>query len=139
MTTRDDRIAVGELLAKYALTLDADDIDACLELFTDTGEFVVYGKTLTGRERIARMMARAPKGMHLTGANRVAVAGDTATAQSQVLFVDSTTHSLRPALYDDDLIKTPDGNWRFQRRRCRFLTPQGLADSPTEPPHGAER
>jgi uncharacterized protein (TIGR02246 family) len=139
MTAPDDRIAIGELLADYALTLDADDIDACLDLFTDTGEFVVYGETLIGRERIAGMMTRAPKGMHLTGATHVAVRGDTATASSQVLFVDSTTHGMRPALYDDDLIKTPDGAWRFQRRRCRFITPHGLADSPNETVNPAEQ
>jgi SnoaL-like domain len=125
----DDK-AIRDLLAEYALTLDVDDLDACLELFTDDGEFEVYGKTLT-RDRIRKMFVRAPKGMHLTGAALIDVRGGTATARSQVLFVDSATHQMRPALYDDELI-TVHGQWRFRRRRCQFLTPSGLSDSPQE-------
>ena len=125
----DDK-AIRDLLATYALRLDVDDLDACVELFTDDGEFEVYGKTLT-RDRIRKMFMRAPKGMHLTGAALIEVCGDTATARSQVLFVDSSTHQIRPALYDDELVAA-GGQWRFRRRRCRFLTPSGLSDSPQE-------
>jgi hypothetical protein len=125
----DDK-AIRDLLAAYALRLDADDLDACLELFTDDGEFEVYGKTLS-RERIRKMFMRAPKGMHMTGAALIDVRGETATARSQVLFVDSSTHQIRPALYDDELISA-HGQWRFRRRRCQFLTATGLSDSPQE-------
>jgi hypothetical protein len=125
----DDK-AIRDLLAAYALRLDADDLDACLELFTDDGEFEVYGKTLS-RDRIRKMFMRAPKGMHMTGAALIDIRGETATARSQVLFVDSSTHQMRPALYDDDLVVV-DGQWRFRRRRCHFLTASGLSDSPQE-------
>jgi SnoaL-like domain len=123
----DDK-AIRNLLAAYALTLDVEDLDACLALFTDDGEFEVYGKTLS-RERIRKMFMRAPKGMHMTGAALIDVRGETATAQSQVLFVDSSTHQIRPALYDDELMSV-HGQWRFRRRRCQFLTAAGLSDSP---------
>ena len=125
-----DAAAIRDLLATYALTLDADDIDACLALFTDDGEFVVFGKTW-GHERIRTMLTRAPRGMHLTGAVLTDVRGETATVRSQVLFVDSATHELRPALYDDELTKA-SGQWRFRRRQCRFITPAGLRDRPQE-------
>jgi hypothetical protein len=125
--------AIRDLLAAYALALDVDDLDGCLELFTGDGEFQVYGKTLS-RERIRTMFTRAPRGMHMTGAALIDAHDDTATARSQVLFVDSSTHQLRPALYDDELLKV-DGRWRFARRRCQFLTSSGLADSPQEPGH----
>jgi|ERR1700757_3160504 uncharacterized protein (TIGR02246 family) len=126
-----DEKEIRELLARYALTLDVDDVDGCLALFTDDGEFLVFGKMLTGPERIRRMFTRAPRGMHLTGAALIEVTGDSATAQTQVLFVDSSNHELRPALYDDEFVKA-GGTWRFHRRRCRFLTPDGLQDSPRE-------
>ena len=125
----DDK-AIRNLLAAYALTLDVEDLDACLALFTDDGEFEVYGKTLS-RERIRKMFMRAPKGMHMTGAALIDVLGEKATARSQVLFVDSSTHQIRPALYDDELISV-HGQWRFRRRRCQFLTAAGLSDSPQE-------
>ena len=123
--------AIRELLAAYALTLDADDIDGCLALFTNDAEFVVFGKTLSGPDRIRKMLTRAPRGMHLTGATLVDVDDHTATVRSQVLFIDSTTHQLRPALYDDEVVNL-DGRWRFRRRRCQFLTAAGLSDSPQE-------
>jgi uncharacterized protein (TIGR02246 family) len=129
-----DRSAIQDLLASYALTLDADDVEACLDLFTDDGEFLVYGETLAGRERIREMFTRAPNGMHLTGAARIDVRGQTATVRSQVLFVEASTHDMRPALYDDDLINV-DGRWRFRSRRCQFITGTGLSDSPAAQAH----
>ncbi len=126
-----DRAAIADLLATYALTLDADDIDGCLSLFTEDAEFLVFGKTLAGHDPIRTMLTRAPRGMHLTGATRIDLDGHSAAVRSQVLFVDSSTHQMRPALYDDDLVKA-DGRWRFQRRRCHFITAGGLQDSPQE-------
>lgn len=128
-TTATERIR--DVLAQYALMLDADEIDTCLELFTEDAEFLVFGKTLGGHEKIRRMLTKAPRGMHLTGSQLIDVAGDTATVRTQLLFVDSATHELRPALYDDELVQV-DGAWRFRRRRCRFLTADGLRDAPQE-------
>src|ERR1700722_16714028 len=105
-----DRTAIRSLLASYALLLDADDIEACLDLFTEDGEFLVYGKTLAGRERIKKMFTRAPRGMHLTGAALIDVGDQIATVRSQVLFVEAATHEVRPALYDDALVNV-EGQW----------------------------
>ena len=48
----DDDRAIRDLLACYALALDTDDIDRCLDLFTDDGEFVVFGREFSGRDQI---------------------------------------------------------------------------------------
>lgn len=45
--------AIRDLLARYALALDTDDIDRCLDLFTDDGEFVVFGRNSTGATKSA--------------------------------------------------------------------------------------
>jgi len=124
-----DREAILDLIARYAVTLDSDDIDGCLSLFTEDAEYLVFGKTLVGREKIGQMFTRAPKGLHLTGASVVSVEGPNATARTQVLFVDSTTRETRPAMYDDDLVNF-DGNWLFRRRHCQFLTATGLSEVP---------
>ena len=126
-----DREAIGDLIADYALALDTDDIEGCVGLFTEDSEYLVFGKTLVGPDRVRKMFTRAPRGMHLTGVSRVRIDGDNATATTQVLFVDAASHSIRPALYDDDLVKV-DGRWRFRRRRCQFLTADGLSDSPQD-------
>jgi SnoaL-like domain len=117
------------LLAAYALALDAGDVDGCVQLFTADAEFLVYGRTFAGHDGIGTMFRDAPRGLHLTGVSRIDVDGDTATARSQVLFVRAGDLQLRPALYDDELVRA-GAQWRFRRRRCRFVTSHGLADSP---------
>jgi uncharacterized protein (TIGR02246 family) len=121
--------AIRGVIAEYALTLDAGDIDACVQLFAADGQFQVYGRAFTGRDEIATMFSQAPKGLHLTGVSRIEVNDGAATARSQVLFVRAVDLHLRPALYDDDLV-LQDGRWRFRVRRCRFVTTLGLSDSP---------
>ncbi len=128
----DDQTAIRELIAGYALALDAGDIDACMQLFTADAEFLVYGRSFAGHEGIAKMFRDAPRGLHMTGVSRIDVVDDTATARSQVLFVRAGDLHLRPALYDDEFFRR-DGQWRFQRRRCQFVTSHGLSDSPEVP------
>ena len=125
----DDHVVIRELLAGYALALDARDMDECVRLFAPDCEFLVYGRAFAGHDGIAKMFRDAPRGLHLTGVSRINVRGDTATARSQVLFVRAGDLHLRPALYDDELVRV-GGQWRFRRRRCRFVTSGGLADSP---------
>jgi uncharacterized protein (TIGR02246 family) len=128
----DDHAQIHELLANYALALDAGDTDGCLELFAEDAEFVVYGRAFAGRAGVGKMFRDAPRGLHMTGASRVDVNGDTATARTQVLFVRAGDLHLRPALYDDELVRHGD-QWLFGRRRCRFVTAHGLSDAPEVP------
>jgi hypothetical protein len=120
---------IRELLAAYALALDAGDVDGCVALFTVDAEFQVYGRSFAGHDGIGKMFRDAPRGLHLTGVARIDVDGDAARARSQVLFVRAGDLQLRPALYDDELVRAGE-QWRFRRRRCRFVTSHGLADSP---------
>ena len=128
----DYQAEIRELIAGYALALDAGDIDKCVKLFASDGEFLVYGKTFVRHDGIGEMFRAAPRGLHLTGVSHIDVDGDVAGARSQVLFVRTRDFVLRPALYDDELARI-DGHWRFARRRCRFITSAGLADSPEDP------
>lgn len=121
--------AIRSLLSEYALALDVGDFDGALQLFAADGEFQVYGRTFKGRGDIGAMFCAAPHGLHLTGASRIEIDHDTATARSQVLFVNAVTQQLRSALYDDNLTRQ-DGRWLFGRRRCRFVTGTGLSDTP---------
>jgi uncharacterized protein (TIGR02246 family) len=133
--TATDTAAVRELIAAYALALDAGDVEGCVQLFTPDAQFFVYGRSFDGQDGIRKMFQDAPRGLHLTGVSRIDVRGDTATARSQVLFVRAVDLHLRPALYDDELVRqgTEGGQWRFQRRRCQFVTSRGLSDSPEGP------
>jgi uncharacterized protein (TIGR02246 family) len=131
-----DQAAIRELIASYALALDAGDTDGCVRLFTADAEFLVYGRSFAGHDGIGTMFREAPRGLHLTGVSRIDIHGDAATARSQVLFVRAGDLHLRPALYDDELVRdvTDNGRWLFQRRRCQFITSNGLSDSPEVQP-----
>ncbi|OBF62873.1 hypothetical protein A5753_13985 [Mycobacterium sp. 852002-51971_SCH5477799-a] len=129
----DDEAKIRELLAGYALALDVGDVDECARLFAPDGEFLVYGKTYAGHDAIAGMFRAAARGLHLNGSVRIEVDGERAAARSQVLFVRAGDLQLRPAIYDDELTRV-DGQWFFARRRCRFVTSAGLADSPEVSP-----
>lgn len=133
--TVDDRVAIRELIADYALALDAGDVDGCVQLFTADAHFLVYGRSYDGHEGIRKMFQDAPRGLHLTGVSRIDIRGNTATGRTQVLFVRSGDSHLRPALYDDEFVRhIGEGErWRFQRRRCQFVTCRGLSDSPEVP------
>jgi ketosteroid isomerase-like protein len=123
--------AIRELIAAYALALDAGDVEECVQLFTADAQFLVYGRSFDGRDGIRQMFHDAPRGLHLTGVSRIEVRGNTATARSQVLFVRAHDLHLRPALYDDEFVRDGD-EWRFRRRRCHFVTSSGLSDSPED-------
>ena len=116
----DDCAAIRELIAGYALALDAGNVDECVGLFTDDAEFLVYGRSFAGHDGIGRMFRDAPRGLHLTGVSRIDVRDNTATARSQVLFVRASDLRLRPALYDDELVSV-NGRWRFRRRRLPLV------------------
>jgi ketosteroid isomerase-like protein len=137
--TSNDEAAIRGLIAGYALALDAGDVDGCVELFAANGEFLVYGRSFAGHDGIGKMFRDAPRGLHLTGVSSIDVHENTATARSQVLFVRAGDLQLRPALYDDQLVRdvtvravAGGGQWRFQRRRCQFITSQGLSNCPEE-------
>ncbi|BBY23372.1 nuclear transport factor 2 family protein [Mycobacterium stomatepiae] len=131
----DDAAAIRDLIAGYALALDAGDIDGFVQLFTTDAEYRVCGRSFAGHEGIAKMFRDAPRGLHMTGASRIDVGPDepdTATARTQVLFVRAGDLHQRLALYDDQLVRR-DGHWRFRQRRCQFITSHGLSDSPEAP------
>jgi SnoaL-like domain len=129
--TDADEAAIRDLIARYALALDAGEPQECAGLFTPAGEFHVYGRTFTGRDAVAGMFRDAPRGLHLTGVSSVDVRDDAATARSQVLFVRAVDWNLRLALYDDHCVRD-GGQWRFASRRCRFITTDGLSDHPQD-------
>lgn len=131
----NDTAAIRDLIAAYALALDAGDIEDCVQLFTTDAQFLVYGRSFDGHDGVRQMFEDAPRGLHLTGVSRIDVRGSTATGRSQVLFVRAADLHQRPALYDDEFVRddTEGAQWRFQRRRCQFVTSRGLSDSPEGP------
>jgi uncharacterized protein (TIGR02246 family) len=128
--TGEEHAAISNLFAHYCLALDHDDAKAWISLFTDDGSFEVYGRAFVGHEELLNMMTAAPKGLHLGGAPTVEMLDeDQALTQQNLLFIDSASGESRGAVYTDHIVRV-EGFWKFRKRRCRFVTANGLSDRP---------
>jgi hypothetical protein len=126
----EDHVAISDLLARYCLTLDLDDVEGWVSLFTPEASYEVYGRVFSGHEGLRKMMAAAPGGLHLGGQAVIEMIGDDrARTRRNLLFVERGEGASRNAVYTDDLLRTP-GGWRITTCRCQFITAGGLADRP---------
>jgi 3-phenylpropionate/cinnamic acid dioxygenase small subunit len=130
--TPQDHVAITQLLARYCLTLDQDDVEGWVSCFTPDASFEVYGRSWDGHDGLRKMAGAAPGGLHLGGPPVVEMTGaDEARTQQNLLFVERTTGISRKSVYTDVLRRTPEG-WRIARRRCRFIVAGGLSDRPED-------
>jgi SnoaL-like domain len=128
----EDYSAITNLLAEYCLSLDHEEVDRCVALFTEDGSFEVYGRSFDGPERIRKMMTSAPGGLHLGGPPHVEMLDPyRARVRQNLLFIDRAGKEFRRTLYSDELLRTA-GGWRIHKRRCQFITADGVKDRPDD-------
>jgi SnoaL-like domain len=123
----DDVIEVQQLLARYALGMTKDDIEAVVEVFAPDGTYSAFGDTYQLVD-FPRLVAAAPKGIFLVGPPVLELDGDTGTGQQPLCFVDQRTHDMRIGYYSDTYLRTADG-WRLQTRSMTFLRKSGARDA----------
>jgi hypothetical protein len=131
-----DILEVEQLLARYAVGMTQDDIDAVIDVFTPDGSYSAFGDTYALAD-FPRLVAAAPKGLFLTGPPQLDLAGDAGTGVQPLCFVDQTNHDMRIGWYTDEYRRT-DAGWRLHRRSMTFLRRSGARDSgkphdPTRP------
>jgi hypothetical protein len=133
-----DIIELQQVLARYAVGMTQDDVEAVMEVFTPDGTYSAFGDTYT-LEDFPTLVAAAPKGLFLTGTPVLYLDHEAGTGSgSQTLcFVEQTTHDMRIGWYTDTYRKT-DRGWRLQTRAMTFLRRSGARDSgkphdPTRP------
>lgn len=132
LPTPEDHVAIADLLARYCLTLDVDDVEGWIGLFTLDARYEVYGRSFDGHEGLRRMLASAPGGLHLGGPPVIEmIDADHARTRRNLLFVDRSNGRSRNAVYSDELRREGKG-WRIARTRCQFIVPAGLSDRPAE-------
>jgi SnoaL-like domain len=122
-----DVAEIEQLLARYAVGMTKDDIEAVIDVFTPDGSYSAFGDTYTLAD-FPSLVAVAPKGLFLTGTPAVELDGDTGTGEQPLCFVDQTDHSMRIGWYTDTYRRTTDG-WRLHTRRMTFLRRSGARDS----------
>jgi hypothetical protein len=136
-----DITEVEQLLARYAIGMTRDDIDAVIDVFTPDGTYSAFGDTYALADFPALVRA-APKGLFLTGTPALDLDGDAGNGQQTLCFVDQTTHDMRVGYYTDTYERTAQG-WRLRTRAVTFLRRSGARDSgkphdPTRPAPTAE-
>ncbi len=128
--TPEDQVAITDLLARYCLTLDLDDVDGWVALFMPDASYEVYGRSWDGHEGLRRMVGAAPGGLHLGGPPVIdMIDADRARTTRNLLFIDRSDGISRSAVYVDELRRTDDG-WRIVHCRARFIVADGLSDRP---------
>ena len=118
--TAEDLDEIRQLYARYNLTIDSDDTEAWVALFTEDG---VSGNS-EGREALIQLATRFQAGplgnsRHWNNSLQITATADGAdgTCYLQVWNLGSSPPSLAmTGIYHDTLVKTADG-WRFKTRR----------------------
>jgi hypothetical protein len=131
-----DMKELEQVLARYALGMTQDDVEAVMDVFTPDGTYSAFGETYTLTD-FPSLVAAAPKGLFLTGTPVLELEEDTGTGAQTLCFVDQTTHEMRIGWYTDTYRKTEQG-WRLRTRKMTFLRRNGARDSgkphdPTRP------
>jgi SnoaL-like domain len=131
-TFAEDYAEISNLFARYCLTLDHEELDAWLDVFTPDGAFHSYGRQWTGPEELKNVMEFAPQGLHHGGPIVIEeLDEDTARTRQNLYFVDRESGESRLTVYDDELRRV-DGKWKIQVRLCRYLTPDGVSIRPAK-------
>ena len=138
-----DITEIGQLLARYAMGMTRDDIDAVIDVFTPDGTYSAFGDTYALAD-FPELVRAAPKGLFLTGTPVLDLDGEagTGTGQQTLCFVDQTTHDMRIGYYTDSYRRTAQG-WRLETRSMTFLRRSGARDhgkphDPTRPAPSAD-
>jgi hypothetical protein len=131
-----DILEIEQLLARYAVGMTKNDIDAVIDVFTPDGTYSAFGDTYALAD-FPRLVAAAPKGLFMTGTPALEFNGDSATGEQTLCFVDQTNHDMRIGWYTDTYARTERG-WRLRTRAMTFLRRSGERDSgkphdPTRP------
>lgn len=120
----EERWGIHDLQARYVIALDSGDVEAVAAQFVDDAVFETHHHRFVGPDGIRKMLRHAPKGLHLGGHATVQAADFGAIGRQQLVFIDATDHTLRLALYDDEMVKIGDV-WQFRRRLCQFMLADG--------------
>jgi hypothetical protein len=141
-----DRLAIQDLIARYAVVVDNRDYDAFDDLFTADAriDFTAFGGPVGTpadiKAFLADNLAIFSRTQHMMGLPSIAVDGDSATARTScnnpmvLTDADGSTKVWLIGLWYDDILVRTDRGWRFSaRRQERCYSVVGLADTPLGP------
>ena len=130
----DDIVEIGQLLAKYAVTMTKGDVDGVVSVFTPDGTYSAFGDVYP-LDQFPALVAVAPKGLFMTCTAHIefgepddsGIIND-ATGTQPLCFIDHASHDMRIGYYNDTYVRTADG-WRLKTRAMTFIRRSGDHDS----------
>lgn len=120
-----DELAIRRVLDEYCLRLELNTFEEWMDLFTEDTVYEVYGMKLEGRAKVTEVLSQAPHGVHLGGAARIVIEGDTAQTVQNYAFVSTSTDEWNAGWYHRMLVRRDDG-WKIARTRVRFARKDDL-------------
>jgi uncharacterized protein (TIGR02246 family) len=123
----EDRLAINDLFVRYTTALDRGDVETIVDCFTPDGSLDSpavgshsgHAAIRAFAERFAAFNKRGSQLRHVISNLAAEIDGDRARATCYLLNVltrDGESRLLAPGRYECDLVKSADGQWRFQRR-----------------------
>jgi hypothetical protein len=138
-----DRLEIQDLISRYPVFVDNQELDALDALFTPDArlDFAGFGGPVGSLHDVKKFLGSTlpmfARTQHMMGLPQITLSGDTAGARTSchnpmlMAKPDGSTQAWLIGLwYDDELVRTPDG-WRFSARTAsRCYSVIGLADTP---------
>lgn len=128
------RAEISDLISSYAILFDDQSWDEFDDLWTDDASFEVLDQGFFGKEAVLEFLSSCLPtgyvGKHMLSHPWIQVAedGNTAIARTDVVWITQDFANQIVARYNDELVRGPDGRWRFRRR---WETPVPYSDAPT--------
>jgi uncharacterized protein (TIGR02246 family) len=135
--TAEDRLGVFDLIASYAYTLEAGDLDGYVDNFTPDGVWEGGSGRHVGRtairtfvERLIQIGQDGPEGhRHFLGIPHITGDSEHCRAQTYVIIPAEgsrdTVNVGSFGVYRDEIVKH-DGRWRFAHRHLQGITRREL-------------
>jgi uncharacterized protein (TIGR02246 family) len=131
MSIEDDKHELHELALRYARACDKHDGAEFAAIFTEDGEIVSPGHTMTGRDQIVAVVPSALKSMyrrtmHQVHNDLVWIDGDTArgetycTAHHLTKESDTVASDYIMSIIYDNQFKKIGGRWYFSHRKLNL-------------------
>lgn len=122
----DDRVALQDVMLRYAAGVDDRDFEAYAAVFTEDVEVIGFdAEPIVGREAWMAFVKEALKHFaatqHMLGPTLASVAGDRAQCRTDLQAVHERTGRTAGlfvlwATYETDMLRTADG-WKISRHR----------------------
>ena len=114
-----DLADIRSLLDEYCLRLEVDDFEHWLELFTPDAVYHVFRRDLNGHDEIRAMLSQAPHGVHMPGALRVELNGDTAETVQNYQFIGEDPATSNCGWYFRTVVRTEAG-WKISYAKVKL-------------------